>query len=83
MYQFLPIGTSYTLERPAIKCSLSSGSFLHNLQVGSIAYWLKHDLLACNIYEPVNIFTFNSALLLTLFSYILRNQASSDHDHFG
>ena len=52
-----------------MKCSLSSGSFLHVLHVGSTAYRLMHDLLTrniYNIYEPHRIFALNSVMYIVL-----------------
>ena len=51
LYRFLIIAFSFTSNvHLAKKCSLSSGSALHSLQVGFTVYWSKFALLAYNVY---------------------------------
>jgi hypothetical protein len=45
-----------------IKCSLSSGSRLHSLQIGETSCWLYFCLLACKVLFPVSISTRKSSL---------------------
>ena len=40
------------------KCLIVSSPFLHNKQVGSIAFWLKAARLLWSMYIPVTSFSF-------------------------